>query len=367
MSNSLQDTITVCEPANQPQMTYATDEGTKRTAQISSEPVSLHTSPPELLPPPLVPRPVYVTDVSCGVFGSSWSYQRRHIDCVRLRHQGMFLDDRPPETRPHCLIRLMIDFASLLKRLLCFFIEDSWSCMLGCLKVCFCKCGFRLCGSKDGTEYEHNRALPSVYIVMGSVNSATGRVRESIANTGSKNSLFKAMREAIREVRPFYLRVFSLKTIGAFGLYSCNHTTGAHIPIEISAQTRDTLLELFRDFSAHRQDYGGRWRHWVHAHLNANSRRERDGVFSLQVMMKWSITRIVVLTTSPVILSLVVGLWYMQKPGSDPYVVAQTAWTIASYIVTAAGGMLQAVDIQIFSLLTFPSHHCAFGSYHCGR
>jgi hypothetical protein len=192
-------------------------------------------------------------------------------------------------------------------------------------------------------------------------------VRESIANTGSKNSLFKAMREAIREVRPFYLRVFSLKTIGAFGLYSCNHTTGAHIPIEISAQTRDTLLELFRDFSAHRQDYGGRWRHWVHAHLNANSRRERDGVFSLQVMMKWSITRIVVLTTSPVILSLVVGLWYMQKPGSDPYVVAQTAWTIASYIVTAAGGMLQAVDIQIFSLLTFPSHHCAFGSYHCGR
>jgi len=35
----------------------------------------------------------------------------------------------------------------------------------------------------------------------------------------------------------------------------------------------------------------------------------------------------------PVILSFAVGLWYMKKTGD-----VQTAWTLASYIVTGVGG-----------------------------
>lgn len=36
------------------------------------------------------------------------------------------------------------------------------------------------------------------------------------------------------------------------------------------------------------------------------------------------------------ILSLVIGTWYMQSTGD-----VQTAWTISSYSVTAAGGMFR--------------------------
>lgn len=61
-------------------------------------------------------------------------------------------------------------------------------------------------------------------------------------------------------------------------------------------------------------------------------RKPYDGHYSLELKLGWSVTMIGTLTATPVILSLAIGKWYMQKTGD-----VQTAWTIASYIVTTAG------------------------------
>lgn len=67
--------------------------------------------------------------------------------------------------------------------------------------------------------------------------------------------------------------------------------------------------------------------------MNESHKIPSNARYSLELRLGWSVTRIVIMTATPVILSLVVGIWYMQFTGDT-----QTAWTIASYIVTAAGG-----------------------------
>lgn len=53
---------------------------------------------------------------------------------------------------------------------------------------------------------------------------------------------------------------------------------------------------------------------------------------SLELLLGWCPIKILVVVILPVVLSLAIGTWYMQVTGD-----VQTAWTIASYIVTAAG------------------------------
>jgi hypothetical protein len=54
---------------------------------------------------------------------------------------------------------------------------------------------------------------------------------------------------------------------------------------------------------------------------------------SIELLLGWSAVRITIAVSFPVILSFAVGLWYMKKTGD-----VQTAWTLASYIVTGVGG-----------------------------
>lgn len=76
-----------------------------------------------------------------------------------------------------------------------------------------------------------------------------------------------------------------------------------------------------------------KWIDWVSKNMNEFHKIPSEGRYSLELKLSWSAKKIMVLVTTPVILSLVIGTWYMQSTGDT-----QTAWTIASYIVTAAGG-----------------------------
>lgn len=78
------------------------------------------------------------------------------------------------------------------------------------------------------------------------------------------------------------------------------------------------------------------WARWVHQELNAGSHDVRGGKYSLELILEWSATRIIIVVLFPVLLSLAVGLWLNAEDWTDLATI-QTAWGTASYIVTAGG------------------------------
>lgn len=75
------------------------------------------------------------------------------------------------------------------------------------------------------------------------------------------------------------------------------------------------------------------WQGWVQKNLNDNKENPLEGRYSLQLLYDWSSFRLSFVVMVPLLLSFVIGLWYMLRTGD-----IITAWTIALYIVTAAAG-----------------------------
>lgn len=67
--------------------------------------------------------------------------------------------------------------------------------------------------------------------------------------------------------------------------------------------------------------------------LNRDSAQPAVNSYSIRVILRWDIYRIAFAIMLPVFLSIVAGVTY-QEATDD----IQTAWTIASYVVTAVGG-----------------------------
>ena len=87
-----------------------------------------------------------------------------------------------------------------------------------------------------------------------------------------------------------------------------------------------------------------------------------DGKYCLELKLGWSTRGLTVLVSTPVILSLVVGTWYMQA--HDDIVAA---WTIALYIITAAGGESTGrLDLES-SILIAGSHDRSSGRCYPNR
>lgn len=74
----------------------------------------------------------------------------------------------------------------------------------------------------------------------------------------------------------------------------------------------------------------------MHQELNNDSHDVLKEKYSLEIVLGWSVARIAVVILIPVVLSLVIGLWFNSKDWTDLTTI-QTAWSIASYIVTAGG------------------------------
>lgn len=79
----------------------------------------------------------------------------------------------------------------------------------------------------------------------------------------------------------------------------------------------------------------------------------------MQLIYEWSSYRLCVIVIVPLLLSFVLGLWYMLKTGD-----VVTAWTIALYIVTAAAGKLSGMvfGVRVLTLLS----SCCFDDHHWG-
>ncbi|KAK4235083.1 hypothetical protein C8A03DRAFT_37090 [Achaetomium macrosporum] len=160
----------------------------------------------------------------------------------------------------------------------------------------------------------------------------------------SHGQLFKQIRKAEQNLRPWFKRVLSLKRVAGFGVYRCVPSDGYHIMDPVDNHTQRILNDLYRDYSSARRDSSAhgldeRWLTWVRQELNAGVKDPDAGEYALRLVLRWSAAKIVFWVVSPVVLSLVIAFWYMYKPRgpeADEVAVVQTAWTIASYIITAA-------------------------------
>jgi hypothetical protein len=97
-------------------------------------------------------------------------------------------------------------------------------------------------------------------------------------------------------------------------------------------------VQLYADgfgFGKHREDTrtNEAWKPWIHKHLNSGTYDAKDGKYSLQLQLAWSPYRIMVLASTPILLSLAIGIWY-----DVHYEEPEVAFVIATYIATAGGG-----------------------------
>lgn len=120
------------------------------------------------------------------------------------------------------------------------------------------------------------------------------------------------------------------------------------------------MSQLFLAYQAsyrHSDDDVARaWQGWVYKNLNDGKNNPLEGRYSLQLIYEWSSYRLSFVVSMPLILSLVIGTWYMMGHGD-----VVTAWTLALYIVTAAAGkrpLSKAVQDTDFC-----SSYCINGDY----
>jgi len=190
------------------------------------------------------------------------------------------------------------------------------------------------------------------YIVVGIMGNHHNRPREILVQVTAPESLFKCIRKACKTIRPFPRRFLSLKRVAGFAVYGCIAEKAYHVNIEIDHQTEQILANMFDQYESGEPDYGNRWLDWIQNEFNASDMNPAAGKYALQLLLRWSPMKVICWGLASIAFSLVIGFWYQWRsypwagPG-DIVGIVQTAWTISSYILTAAGGNGPALRLHL--------------------
>ncbi|KAI1612711.1 hypothetical protein EDD37DRAFT_607373 [Exophiala viscosa] len=184
------------------------------------------------------------------------------------------------------------------------------------------------------------------YIVVGFMGDGSVP-RETLRRVMDTEGLFQAIRKAHRTLRNPLRRALSLKEVSGFGIYECDPAKGYHREVELDHETGRALSELWRSYKGNKLDYEGRWLMWIHEHFNADSNNPEMGGLTLEFKLRWSVVKVVFWGTVPIVLSLVIGFWYMYSDHGDvdDVAVAEAAWVIATYIVTSSALLLALLAV----------------------
>ncbi|KUJ18252.1 uncharacterized protein LY89DRAFT_583188 [Mollisia scopiformis] len=181
------------------------------------------------------------------------------------------------------------------------------------------------------------------YIVIGWFVHSASDPNERIMQFDNPEELFKSMRKGERNVRG-YRRFLSLRGLRGFGLYKCDISRGAHIPLILNASQEAVLSQMYLAYNAsyrhHDEDVARAWQGWVYKNLNDCKNNPLEGRYSLQLIYDWSSYRLSTVVAIPLLLSLAIGFWYMNGRGD-----VVTAWTLALYIVTAAAALIALMAV----------------------
>lgn len=236
--------------------------------------------------------------------------------------------------------------------------EDRWTTACGCLPVKM--------HTVETFRFEGDvRFLKGCYVVVGLMNKRTGMPKEvvssiSLANHEGHWSVFPEIKAAIQQLRPWWKRVLSLKSIVAFSIYRCHPDEGYHEACEMLDESGrpsqgGVLASFFTDYThwaaspdksdGRTEEVSCRWGRWVRLNFNGADFEDTppgqrpSPYLSLELVLRWSPLKIAIYGLTPILLSLVVGFWYQFTQQGDPIAVAQAAWGISSFIVAASGRM----------------------------
>lgn len=188
------------------------------------------------------------------------------------------------------------------------------------------------CYMETQRRYAHN------HIVIGIMDKWTGVPRERLIEGIAHQHLFQAIRLASRQLRPWWKRVLSLKSIQGFAVYQCHPVHAYHEAVDLDRQTELLLTELFHDYTRRNTLSELRWLPWIQQRFNHGDREPGKPCYALQLILRWSIAKIAVYGVTPIILSLAVGFWFQYAQEGDRIAIVQTAWTISSFIIGGASG-----------------------------
>jgi hypothetical protein len=196
----------------------------------------------------------------------------------------------------------------------------------------------RFMATREDIRLQVEKLMPkqTPYLVIGWFPRSASDPFEKTLQFEDPARLFKALRNGEKYVRG-WRRLLSLKALRGFGLYKCDISRGAHIPLVLTTSQKAVLSQFFLAYKAsnrHSDDAVAiAWQGWVRRNLNSDKNNPLEGRYSLQLIYEWSSYRLCVIVIVPLVLSFALGLWYMLETGD-----VTTAWTIALYIVTAAAG-----------------------------
>ncbi|KAJ8128904.1 hypothetical protein O1611_g4729 [Lasiodiplodia mahajangana] len=181
------------------------------------------------------------------------------------------------------------------------------------------------------------------YIVVGIFPRGNSNPKELVVSLERPERLFWELHWATLRLRGLRNSLFSLSQVKDFRLYKCNAEIGTHERVELDENgVADLRLLLYTYKKWYVPDRTAKlWVNWIHQALNGESDDVRNGTYSLEIVLGWSATRISVVVLLPVLLSLAIGLYINSQNWTDLTTI-QTAWSIASYVVTA-GGLLAAL------------------------
>ncbi|KAK3290929.1 uncharacterized protein B0H64DRAFT_436319 [Chaetomium fimeti] len=199
----------------------------------------------------------------------------------------------------------------------------------------------------------HNAAA---YLVLGIFSPIDRQPREKVVviRPNDAKNLFLKVRFATMQLRGAGY-FFSLKSVRAFRLYRCLTSSGEHQQLAMDDAARADLRQFKAAYKKNPWPpavVGEKWTRWTFECLDGGSLDVMDErAYSLEVVLGWSPSRIAIAVLSPVVLSLVVGLWLNARDWGDLATI-QTAWGVASYIATAGGSDEDLVVAAVLAIIS---------------
>jgi hypothetical protein len=118
------------------------------------------------------------------------------------------------------------------------------------------------------------------------------------------------------------------------GIIQCDPVSNTHIRVPLDSKTRPVIQHLYLSYRASEDDMGD-WIDRIHQSLNRGRGDPGAGGYSIELVLGWSVVKIVIIALTPVILSLIIGIYYQQVHHD-----VATAWIISTYIVAAGASKI---------------------------
>ncbi|KPM37516.1 hypothetical protein AK830_g9035 [Neonectria ditissima] len=169
-------------------------------------------------------------------------------------------------------------------------------------------------------------------LVIGVFDLFDREPREIAIDITDGANLFWKLKWGTLRLRGIRAALLSLKSVRTIRLYKrqCFPQEGFHRRIILPAHAIEDMRNLVTTYKMLHVSSGmsSDWADWITSNINEEN-------YALEIVFDWSPLRVSIALLMPMVLSLAIGLWFNSRDWTDLATI-QTAWGVASYVVTAA-------------------------------